>query len=74
MSDARRRFIIRNHNTKNFGISDLIYSILPVNYKAFGKSGLSAELFNAVSRGQSAMDQFYMDDDEKFWSDSLLLF
>jgi hypothetical protein len=45
-----------------------------MNYKAFGKSGLSAELFNAVSKGQSAMDQFYMDDDEKFWSDSLLLF
>src|SRR5215510_6024284 len=26
-------------NTTNFGISDLIYEMLPINYKMFGKSG-----------------------------------
>jgi hypothetical protein len=32
-------------NTVNFGISDAIYGLLPINYKLFSKSGASAEAF-----------------------------
>jgi hypothetical protein len=63
-------------NTKNFGISDPIYEMLPVNYKVFAKSGLCADLFNDVwfnlPAVQDALDQSGMSDKEALWSDWLL--
>jgi NTE family protein len=63
-------------NTVNFGISDAIYEMVPINYKAFAKSGPSAAAFNefwfnlpAVRR---AMRQHDMTEGEKFWADWLL--
>jgi NTE family protein len=63
-------------NTVNFGISDAIYEMFPVNYKAFAKSGPSADAFNAfwfnLPPVRRAMRQHDMTDREKFWADWLL--
>jgi hypothetical protein len=32
-------------STLNFGVSDLLYSMFPVNYKLFSKPGPSADAF-----------------------------
>jgi NTE family protein len=65
-------------NTRNFGISDLIYSMCPINYKAFAKSGPSADLFNdywfSLPQVRTAMNQAHMTSVEKLWSDWLLFF
>ena len=63
-------------NTMNFGISDLIYEMLPINYKMFGKSGPSAEAFNQIwfnlPEVQAAQNQYGMSDAEALRADSLL--
>jgi NTE family protein len=65
------------HATKDFGISDLIYSTLPINYKVFAKSGASAEYFNDYWYGlpevQAALRQYGMTPTEQLYSDTLLL-
>jgi len=64
-------------NTKNFGVSDAIYELLPINYKTFTKSGPSADLFNefwfSLPEVREALHQSGMSDDEALLSDSLLL-
>jgi len=63
-------------NTVNFGVSDAIYEMFPVNYKVFTKSGPAADLFNefwsSLPEVQEAMHQSKMSDDEALLSDSLL--
>jgi NTE family protein len=63
-------------NTVNFGVSDAIYEMFPVNYKVFTKSGPAADLFNefwsSLPEVQEAMHQSKMSDDEVLLSDSLL--
>ncbi|HEY6675866.1 MAG TPA: patatin-like phospholipase family protein [Terrimicrobium sp.] len=63
-------------NTVNFGISDAIYEMFPVNYKAFAKSGPSADAFNklwfSLPPVRRAMRQHDMTDREKLWADWLL--
>jgi NTE family protein len=64
-------------NTKNFGISDAIFEMLPINYKVFTKGGVTADLFNefwySLDEVKEAMRQSKMSDDEALVSDSLLL-
>lgn len=64
------------HSTKDFGISDLIYSVLPINYKVFAKSGPSADYFNAywysLPEVQAALRQYGMTPAQKLYSDLLL--
>jgi NTE family protein len=64
-------------NTVNLGVSDLIYSMLPVNYKVFTKSGPSADLFYdwwlSLPAVQAASHQYGMNPQEKLYSDWLLL-
>ncbi len=64
-------------NTVNFGVSDPIYGLLPINYKLFNKSGPSAEAFREFWSGfppaQAAKHQFGMMPAEKLESDLLLL-
>jgi NTE family protein len=63
-------------NTINFGISDAIYAMFPINYKAFAKSGPSAAAFNEfwfnLPSVRRAMRQHDMTEEEKFWADWLL--
>jgi NTE family protein len=63
-------------NTVNFGISDLIYSMCPINYKMFSKGGPSAEAFRdywwSLPPVQEAMNQFRMSPEQKLESDWLL--
>src|ERR1700747_702730 len=63
-------------NTINFGISDAIYEMFPINYKAFAKSGPSADAFNefwfSLEPVRRATRQLDMTDSEKFWADWLL--
>src|SRR5262245_47028326 len=63
-------------NTVNFGISDAIYEMFPINYKAFAKWGPSADAFNEfwfnLPPVRRAMRQHDMTDREKFWADWLL--
>jgi NTE family protein len=63
-------------NTINFGISDAIYEMFPINYKAFAKSGPSAAAFNEfwfnLPSVRRAMRQHDMTEGEKFWADWLL--
>jgi NTE family protein len=63
-------------NTVNFGISDPIYEMFPINYKAFAKSGPSADAFNEfwfnLAPVRRAMRQHDMTEGEKFWADWLL--
>src|SRR5690242_18766630 len=37
-------------NTMNFGVSDAIYSVFPVNYKLFNKPGYFADRFRYLTR------------------------
>jgi NTE family protein len=63
-------------NTMNYGISDQIYAMMPVNYKLFNKGGPAAEAFrDAWTRlppVQAAMHQFGMTDEQKLAADWLL--
>ena len=65
-------------NTVNFGISDAIYDMLPINYKTFAKSGRSADAFNnywfslPAVREAMRMHDRTMTDREKLWADWLL--
>ncbi|MGH9615023.1 MAG: patatin-like phospholipase family protein, partial [Bryobacteraceae bacterium] len=64
-------------NTINFGVSDAIYSILPINYKVFFKSGPLADAFRDAWRKlpsvQYAERQYGMNAAEKLEADLLLL-
>jgi len=63
-------------NTINFGISDAIYEMCPINYKTFAKSGPSAKAFYdfwfSLDEVKWAVDQHNMNNKEKFWADWLL--
>jgi NTE family protein len=63
-------------NTINFGISDQIYRMFPVNYKVFGKAGPSANAFNdywfSLPQVRAATHQLYMTEEERLWADWLL--
>ena len=63
-------------NTMNFGISDLIYEMCPINYKMFGKSGPSAEAFNQtwfnLPEVKAAQNQIGMSDHDALRADWLL--
>jgi len=63
-------------NTMNYGISDLIYSMVPINYKLFSKGGPSAAAFRDYWTNlppiQAAMNQYGMNDSQKLASDWLL--
>src|SRR6516162_1776517 len=65
-------------NTVNFGISDAIYEMLPINDKTFAKSGRSADAFNnywfslPAVREAMRMHDRKMTDREKLWADWLL--
>jgi hypothetical protein len=64
-------------NTFNFGVSDAIHEMLPVNYKVFTKAGPAAEAFNelwhSLPEVREATHQHGMTDDEALISDNLLL-
>jgi NTE family protein len=64
-------------NTMNFGVSDAIYSIFPVNFKMFSKGGALAEEFRNYWRDlppvQFAEHQYGMSPAQKLESDWLLL-
>lgn len=64
-------------NTMNFGVSDAIYSVLPINYKVFFKGGPLAERFRDYWRKlppvQYAEHQYGMSPAQKLQSDLLLL-
>jgi predicted acylesterase/phospholipase RssA len=64
-------------NTMNFGVSDAIYSLLPINYKVFFKGGQLSEAFRNYLRNlppfQYAEHQYGMSPAEKLESDVLLL-
>jgi NTE family protein len=64
-------------NTFNFGVSDAIHEMLPINYKVFTKAGPAAEAFNefwhSLPEVREATQQHGMTDDEALISDSLLL-
>jgi NTE family protein len=64
-------------NTINFGVSDEIYSLLPINYKIFFKNGPLAEVFRNAWRKltpvQYAEHQYGMSPAEKLEADLLLL-
>jgi NTE family protein len=63
-------------NTINFGVSDSIYEMFPVNYKVFTKSGPSADLFydhwHALPEVKAAIEQSGMSEEELLLSDWLL--
>jgi len=63
-------------NTMNYGISDQIYSMCPINYKLFNKGGHAAELFRdrwtSIPEVRTAMHQYGMNDAQKLASDWLL--
>ena len=62
-------------NTVNFGVSDLIYSMFPVNYKLFQKPGPAADRFRAwfatLPGMQRWLNQYGMSDAQKLYSDWL---
>src|SRR5215472_794326 len=64
-------------NTMNFGVSDAIYSLFPLNYKVFFKDGPLAEAFRSYWRKfppvQYAEHQYGMSPLEKLETDLLLL-
>ena len=64
-------------NTMNFGVSDAIYSMLPINYKIFFKGGPLSDEFRNYWRKllpvQYAEHQYGMSPAEKLESDLLLL-
>jgi predicted acylesterase/phospholipase RssA len=63
-------------NTMNYGISDQIYAMTPINYKLFNKGGPAAEAFrdawSSLPPVQAAMHQFGMTDEQKLAADWLL--
>ena len=63
-------------NTMNYGISDPIYAMCPVNYKLFNKGGPAAEAFrdywNSLPPVQAAKRQLYMTNEQKLAADWLL--
>jgi predicted acylesterase/phospholipase RssA len=63
-------------NTRNYGISDQIYSMVPINYKLFNKGGPQAEAFrdywNSLPDVQRANRQLGMTNEEKLAADWLL--
>ena len=63
-------------NTLNFGVSDLIYSAFPVNYKMFSKSGPLADAFREIwltlPAVRAAMNQHGMSKAQKLVSDWIL--
>lgn len=63
-------------NTVNFGISDPIYDLFPVNYKTFTKWGPSADRFNAwwfsLPQVKAATQQCGMTPEQKLQADWLL--
>ncbi len=63
-------------NTMNYGISDLIYAMCPINYKLFSKGGPQAEAFRdywtSMPQVQAAMHQFGMTNEQKLAADWLL--
>jgi NTE family protein len=64
-------------NTMNFGVSDAIYSMLPINYKIFFKGGRLSDEFRGYWRElapvRHAEHQYGMSPAEKLESDLLLL-
>jgi NTE family protein len=64
-------------NTMNFGVSDAIYSLLPMNYKIFVKGGVLSDAFRNFWRRlppvSYAEHQYGMSPAEKLESDLLLL-
>jgi predicted acylesterase/phospholipase RssA len=64
-------------NTVNFAISDEIYSMFPVNYKAFSKWGPSADAFNkywfSLPAVQAAAHQYGKTSAQKLRDDWLLM-
>jgi NTE family protein len=64
-------------NTMNFGVSDAIYSLLPINYKIFFKGGALSHAFRNYMRQMPpiryAEHQYGMSPAEKLQSDLLLL-
>jgi NTE family protein len=64
-------------NTMNFGVSDAIYSLLPIDYKIFFKGGPLSEAFRNFWRKlppvQYAEHQYGMSPAEKLEADLLLL-
>jgi predicted acylesterase/phospholipase RssA len=63
-------------NTMNYGISDPIYGMIPINYKLFNKGGPAAEAFRdywtSLPPVQAAMNQFGMTNEQKLAADWLL--
>jgi NTE family protein len=63
-------------NTMNFGVSDVIYSNFPINYKLFMKGGAEGEAFKdywqSLPHVRAAMNQYWMNPVEKLESDWLL--
>jgi len=63
-------------NTMNYGISDQIYAVVPINYKLFNKGGPAAEAFRdwwtSLPQVQAAMHQFGMSNEQKLAADWLL--
>lgn len=72
MGGDRRRAL---ENTVNFGVSDPIYSMFPVNYKLFQKPGPAADRFRAwfaaLPGMQRWLNQYGMSDSHKLYSDWL---
>lgn len=64
-------------NTVNFGVSDLIYSMFPVNYKIFQKPGMRADAFRYWFARLPGMHRWLnrsgMSDAQKLFSDWLQL-
>jgi NTE family protein len=62
-------------NTVNFGVSDLIYSMIPINYKIFQKPGLRADRFRQRLATNPFfapwLNQYYMTNSQKLFSDWL---
>lgn len=62
-------------NTVNFGVSDLIYAMFPINYKIFQKPGLRADRFRQrLARNPFIapwLNQYYMTNSQKLVSDWL---
>jgi len=73
--DLTRERALRN--TVNFGISDSIYELLPINYKLFSKSGPSADAFrdfwHDFPPAVAARNQYGMNPAEKLGSDWFLM-
>jgi NTE family protein len=62
-------------NTVNFGVSDFIYAMLPINYKIFQKPGIRADRFRQRLAANPFispwLNQYYMTNTQKLFSDWL---